>query len=406
MKEKRVAIFVDSRKKSGGAYHELVYTIKKIQELNNNNINFIIVATSKELDLNLEKFNIEICYFSLNPFDRYVAYVRNFSYFVRGIKKFFFFKNKFESFLEEKNIDLVYFVGPSQYSLYLENIKFFINVPDISVRENLEFPELVDNLEFQRKNDIFKKSLPRALAIITNSKIIKKRIAFFYQILESRIFIINHQPSSSISEFTTVDEEKFNSVIKKYKLPNNYFFYPAMYLPHKNHQLLIDAIEELKKESNINQPNLVFCGNDVGYLTNLKKYVEKKNLKERIFFLNFIDDEELPYLYYGSTALVMPSLIGPTNIPPWEAFKLNKPVIYSKLEGIFEVLGDAVHYFDPTSLKDLVDALKKVLNDKIYREELIKKGNMKLIENNKANEFEKFFKIINNYRNIQKKWIF
>ena len=406
MKEKRVAIFVDSRKKSGGAYHELVYTIKKIQELNNNNINFIVVATSKELELNLEKFNIEICYFSLSPFDRYVAHLRNFSYFVRGIKKIFFFKNKFESFLEEKNIDLVYFVGPSQYSLYLEKIKFLINVPDISVRENLEFPELVDNLEFQRKDEIFKKSLPRALAIITNSKIIKKRIAFFYQILESRIFIINHQPSSSINEFTTVDVEKFNSVIKKYKLPNNYFFYPAMYLPHKNHRLLIDAFEELKKENNINQPNLVFCGNDVGYLTNLKKYVEKKNLKERIFFLDFIDDEELPYLYYGSIALVMPTLIGPTNIPPWEAFKLNKPVIYSKLEGILEVFGDAVHYFDPTSLKDLVDSLKKVLNDKIYREELIKKGNMKIIENNKANDFTKFFEIIDNYRNIQKKWIF
>lgn len=31
---------------------------------------------------------------------------------------------------------------------------------------------------------------------------------------------------------------------------------------------------------------------------------------------------------------------------------------------------------------------------------------MKIIENNKANDFTKFFEIIDNYRNIQKKWIF
>ena len=38
------------------------------------------------------------------------------------------------TFLKQKNIDLVYFVGPSQYSLYLDDTKFFMTVPDVSVR--------------------------------------------------------------------------------------------------------------------------------------------------------------------------------------------------------------------------------------------------------------------------------
>ena len=33
------------------------------------------------------------------------------------------------------------------------------------------------------------------------------------------------------------------------------------------------------------------------------------------FFLEFVKDEYLPYLYIDSSILVMPSLIGPTNIP-------------------------------------------------------------------------------------------
>ena len=51
---------------------------------------------------------------------------------------------------------------------------------------NLEFPEIVDSSEFQRKDEIFQKSLPRALSIITNCEIIKKRISFFYRILEEK----------------------------------------------------------------------------------------------------------------------------------------------------------------------------------------------------------------------------
>jgi len=402
---KKVAIFIDSRKKSGGAYQELLYTIRKIKRENKNEIKFIIIAISKNLDLQLEKENFETYYFSLNILSRYIAYLRNFSPFIRGIKKFFFFQNKFENFLKQKNVDLVYFVGPSQYSLYLEDTKFFITVPDVSVRENLEFPEIVDSSEFQRKENIFQKSLPRALAIITNCEIIKKRISFFYRILEDRIFVIGHQPSSAISEFKIENNNKQDEVRKRFNLPKNYIFYPAMYLPHKNHRTLMDSLKILKQEKKISNLKIVFCGNDIGYLSNLKKYAKIQNIDNEIHFLNFINDNDLPYLYADSSILIMPSLIGPTNIPPWEAFKMNIPVIYSKLDGIKEVLGDSVHYIDPMDPNDIANSIKKILEDSTYRKSLIEKGNLKLKENTNKNNFSNFFKIIENYRKYQKTWI-
>ena len=225
--KKKIAIFIDSRKKSGGAYQEFLYTLRNIKKGNKQNIKFVIIATSKNLDLELEKENFETYYFSLNPFFRYLAFLRKYSPFLRAMKKFYFFQNKFENFLKKNNIDLVYFVGPSQYSLYLEDTKFIINVPDVSVRENLEFPEIVDNSEFLRKDNILKKSLPRALGIITNSEIIKERISFFYNILKERIFLINHQPSLSIFEFTKIDLNLQKVVREKFQLPENYIFYPS-----------------------------------------------------------------------------------------------------------------------------------------------------------------------------------
>ena len=400
----KVAILIDSRKRSGGAYQELLYTIRRIKNEKNDKIKFILIATSKKLNLDLEKENFETYYFSLNILSRYIAYLRNFSPFVRGIKKFFFFKNKFESFLKKKNIDLVYFVGPSQYSLYLEDTKFFLTVPDVSVRENLEFPEIVNSSEFHRKDNIFQKSLPRALGIITNSEIIKKRISFFYRVLEERIFVISHQPSSSISNFNDIKKSKQDEIRKKFQLPKNYIFYPSMYLPHKNHVTIIDALKILKSEKNFSNLKVVCCGNDIGYLKNLKKYCEQQNLTKDILFLDFVSDDYLPYLYIDSAILLMPSLIGPTNIPPWEAFKMNKPVIYSDLPGIRDVLGDAVHYVKPMNPREIAQAVKKILQDSNYKNDLIKKGNIKLLENEKNSNFSSFFKIIENFRRYQKTW--
>ena len=126
----------------------------------------------------------------------------------------------------------------------------------------------------------------------------------------------------------------------------------------------------------------------------------------KFFFLNFVKDEDLPYLYEDSLALVMPSLIGPTNIPPWEAFKMNKPVIYSDLSGIKDVLGDAVYYVDPMSPTAIADAVLKILNDDDLKNSLIKNGYAKLKENETKNEFSIFFKIIEDFRKYQRTWNF
>ena len=50
----------------------------------NDKIKFILIATSKKLNLDLEKENFETYYFSLNILSRYIAYLRNFSPFVRS----------------------------------------------------------------------------------------------------------------------------------------------------------------------------------------------------------------------------------------------------------------------------------------------------------------------------------
>ena len=56
-----------------------------------------------------------------------------------------------------------------------------------------------------------------------------------------------------------------------------------MYLPHKNHKLIIDSIEILNSEKKNMNISAVFCGDDKGYLNQIKKYVLKKTYKKIIF---------------------------------------------------------------------------------------------------------------------------
>lgn len=406
-KKKTIGIFVDSRKRSGGAYQELLYNIKNIKKHNKENFKFSIIFASKKLDIKLDDENIDVHYLSMNAFDRYICYLRNHSSFFRRFRKYLFFQNKIENFLKRKNIDLIYFTGPSQYSLYLEKTKFIITIPDVALRENLEFPEIIGETssEFYRKDEVLQKALPKALAVITNAEIIKERISFFYRILKDRIYVINQQPSFIIDKFKKIEESDLNNFKKLYQLPQNYIFYPAMYLPHKNHRAIIDSIKILKYKLNLNF-SVVFCGNDIGYLKNLKDYVLKEKLEKNIIFLDFIEDKYLPYFYLNSFALVMPALIGPTNIPPWEAFKMGVPVIYSRSDGIEEVLGNAVYYVDPLNPEDIAKGIKEIFENKKLKENLITKGKEKLSEVESKHEFKQFFEIIKKHSSLKKTFEF
>ena len=215
--KKNVAIFIDTETNSGGAYEESLYLIKNIERLNKGKINLIIISTSKTLIKNFQQSEFKSKYFSMNAFERYICFLRNYGSLVRRIKKYLFFKNKFETFLYKNNIDLVYFTNPSAYSLYLEDTDFILTVPDVSHREEIEFPDWTKSQlgDFQRREEVLSKSTIRAIAVITNAEIIKNRISFFYSILKERIYVISQRPSLSISKFEKINEVTSQEFKKK-----------------------------------------------------------------------------------------------------------------------------------------------------------------------------------------------
>jgi len=176
-----------------------------------------------------------------------------------------------------------------------------------------------------------------------------------------------------------------------------------MYLPHKNHKYVIDTIKILKLKYEINL-SAVFCGSDSGYLKKIKEYVNKKKLDENIFFLDFVKNEYLPYLYLNSLALAMPTYSGPTNIPPWEAFKMKIPVFYSDIHNIKKVYLDAVYYIDPLDPRTMASGIKNLINNPELKNKLIENGIELFNSIDVKREFEQFFEIIKKRRKVKATW--
>ena len=81
----------------------------------------------------------------------------------------------------------------------------------------------------------------------------------------------------------------------------------------------------------------------------------------------------------------MPTHIGPTNIPPWEAFNLGVPVIYSNLEGAKEIYDDAVIYINPNDVNSIYNAIEQIYTKQELRQKLINNGRELLKKNMEKN---------------------
>ena len=97
----------------------------------------------------------------------------------------------------------------------------------------MEFPEWAKSGEFERLDEILRKSTIKALAVITNAHIIKDKISFFYRVLKKRIYVINHQPSQSIAQFTNIDKTSSEKIKKYITSHKSIFFIPLCIYPTK-----------------------------------------------------------------------------------------------------------------------------------------------------------------------------
>jgi glycosyltransferase involved in cell wall biosynthesis len=84
--------------------------------------------------------------------------------------------------------------------------------------------------------------------------------------------------------------------------------------------------------------------------------------------LGHVDDAELPAVYAGASAFVLPSLYEGFGLPCLEAMACGVPVVASDRGALPEVCGDAALLVDPTRPSEIAEAVLASLGDEGMRE--------------------------------------
>lgn len=152
-----------------------------------------------------------------------------------------------------------------------------------------------------------------------------------------------------------------------YEISGKYILFVGSIQPRKNLTGLMLAWREIKGE--FKDLWLVVAGSTGDVFPQIKFMSD-----ERVRFLNYVTDEDLPGLYAGAELLVLPSLDEGFGLPALEAMACGTPVLVSTAGALPEVVDDAAVKFDIAEPNELTASLKCCLQSKALRMSLKEKG--------------------------------
>lgn len=269
----------------------------------------------------------------------------------------------------------------------LFHIPMLIPIFDLMHRYDDRFPELTT--EYQWRERLYRHQCRTAEIILADSNVGKQHIVESYgdlrKDLDKHVEVLPFVPPDYI--YTAKE-----SAVKE-TLFERFFFYPAQFWTHKNHKNLILAASLLKKKGI--PVKLVFVGSEQNNKEHVLELIEQEGMQEDIRILGYVSNEEMVYLYRHARAMVMPTCLGPTNIPQLEAFELGCPVATSRIYGIPEQVGDAALLFDPDSVEEIAGCMERLWTDDELCAELVEKGKKRAEKWGQKQFNERFGEIIN-----------
>lgn len=278
--------------------------------------------------------------------------------------------------ISKHNIDMMVYPAPERESFEV-GVPYVIAIHDIAHRLLPQFKEFSADGIYEQREYVYTNGINKACVILADSEVGKRQLIDCYNIEPTKIKILPFAASSYLLK--EIDAYMMGRLKVSYRLPDRFVFYPAQFWPHKNHENIIRAIFLIKQNKGERFP-AVFVGSKQerwdGF-ERVQRLANQLKIEDLIVYLGYVPSAHMRALYELAIALVMPTFLGPTNIPILEAFAVGCPVIASDISGVKEQLGDAGILVDPNSPEEIAEAIHRVGMDEALRDELIRKGHKK-----------------------------
>ena len=241
--------------------------------------------------------------------------------------------------------------------------RYIVTIHDVIIKS---YPYGHSKKTIKEIDEKLTRTLDEADVLVADSRNTKSDLMRFYGVNEGRIEVI--YPGVSMSK-----AKPWTGAVQGLALDTAYILFVGTLEPRKNIDGLIKAFDLLKKEHGIKH-KLYIVGMKGWMFDRIFKSYEESEFKNDIIFKGYVSEEELRGLYEGAAVFCYPSFYEGFGFPVVEAFSYGVPVVTSKTSSCGEVAGDSALLVNPSSYKEIAEALFKIINDSSLAKELSHKG--------------------------------
>ena len=399
----KIGIYFETSKNTGGAHHQNIRLLELFNKTLSSSYEITYIVSNSEQKKIIEENNSKAIFFKKGLLFKIELFLLKFSFFKEIYKKFSL-NNRFDNFLLSKNFDLIFFNAPYEISLLTTKINFVIILLSMQHRIYSYFPEHQNGHDNEIRDYIIENAVKRSFKIFVGAEKDKSLLVKFFNAVEDKIVV---QPYSftlpKLYEKNSNFDYKKTFENLKLQTKKKLFIYPAQFWAHKNHKYIIDVCLDLKK-MNKNDIYFIFCGYDNGNLEYIKQLINRNNLNNYIKIFDYLNNFQLISLYLNCDGVIMPTFIGHTTIPMYEAFFFKKNFFYTKGLSDNSVKSHLIE-IDINDSKSFINELKKIENDNESNETKIK--NAKLFYDKHCDEkiiVNNFEKVFSEYKKMRELW--
>ena len=329
----------------GGVYYlqNLIFSQTTVSV--NQKIKFVIICNSILDVKSLDYIKYEHIEFRLFSNTKFISSWR--TSFLKKIKYKLY--NRF-SINNQINVDLLLIPLEINYNCRAQKILYWI--PDIQEKY---LPHLFSQEHIYHRQILYKK--------VQNSNIL-----FSSEAVRNDFFELfpNSKPKEYVLKFRvfhpTLSSIDYTKVLNQYSVSEfQYFICCNQFWQHKNHDIILKALEYLKSKQKTNIL-VLFTGKEFDFrnenhFDNLKKFITKHDLLENVKFLGLIPREDQLALIKKSIAVIQPSFCEGWSTIVEDAKALSKSIILSNIKVHFEQMGENGIYINPNDKTDLANKM-------------------------------------------------
>lgn len=261
--------------------------------------------------------------------------------------------------MKHEQLDVMF--SPTHYIPRFTSVPKVMAIMDVSY---LKFPNLFKAKDLYQLKRWTAYSVKRAEKILTISWASKNDIIKAYGVPDDRVIVT--YPGFIMKKVIAT---------KTYK---NYIVSVGTLQPRKNYSKLIEAFSLFLKanKQKFSDLQLLIIGKKGWLYEEIFAAPKKFGVEDKVKFLDFVKDEDLPGYYAHALCFALPSLYEGFGLPVLEAMAYKCPVVVSNVSSLPEIAGEAAVYVNPESAQSIAQGLLTAVRERnlVQGKERIQKG--------------------------------